>query len=415
MTVEFPPLFADSFPLSNSLLIGNALKKEVSSIDPETCLAGEEDAFFVCDLGQVKRLMALWQENLPQVKPFYAVKCNNDPQLLSLLNELDTGFDCASKEEIDTVLKMGVSPDRIVFANPCKSNSYIRHSNAVSVDLTTFDNAEELRKMAKFHPQSKLLLRIATDDESAQCRLSTKFGAVPGDETRHLLKLAASLKLNVAGVAFHIGSGASDFTSIVKAVKDAKFVFQQASEMGYNCDILDVGGGFDLDSFQESSTILRKSVESVFPKRENPRLQLIAEPGRFFSASAFTLATHVIAKRHAKGAGMIYLNDGLYGNLNCIMYDHQNPVPKVLTHNGRFTFFEEEQGESGSSPTRVSIWGPTCDGLDCISKGIVLNYDPHVGDWIYFSNIGAYTSAASTSFNGFTQRARVVYVDSGDL
>lgn len=412
MTVEFPSSFDFSSSKSSSTLIGQALKREVSSIDPNTCLPGDEDPFFVCDLGQVKRLLELWNRRLPRVKPFYAVKCNNDPRLLSLLDEMGTGFDCASKEEIDTVLKMGVSPDRIVFANPCKSNSYIRHSNEVKVDLTTFDNAEELRKMAKFHPNSRLLLRIATDDESAQCRLSTKFGAVPGEETRYLLKLAASLKLDVAGVAFHIGSGASDFTSIVKAVKDAKFVFGQASELGYDCDILDVGGGFDLDSFHESSGILSKSLECVFPEGENPNLHLIAEPGRFFSASAFTLATHVIAKRHAKGSAMIYLNDGLYGNLNCIMYDHQNPVPKVLTHEGRFTYFQEEQGETGTCPTKVSIWGPTCDGLDCISKGIELNYDPHVGDWIYFSNIGAYTSAASTSFNGFTQKARVVYVES---
>ena len=79
-----------------------------------------DDAFFVCDLADVIRKMKIWKEQLPRVKPFYAVKCNEDPALLGLLAELGANFDCASKMEIKRILTMGISPNRIIFANPCK-------------------------------------------------------------------------------------------------------------------------------------------------------------------------------------------------------------------------------------------------------------------------------------------------------
>ena len=57
--------------------------------------------------------------------PFYAVKCNNDKVILKLLASLGCNFDCASKNEIESVLDLGVSADRIIFANPCKNRNYL--------------------------------------------------------------------------------------------------------------------------------------------------------------------------------------------------------------------------------------------------------------------------------------------------
>jgi len=52
-------------------LVGDALTKRVENIDHESCDAGEEDAFFVADLGDVYRQHMRWKLNLPRVKPFY--------------------------------------------------------------------------------------------------------------------------------------------------------------------------------------------------------------------------------------------------------------------------------------------------------------------------------------------------------
>ena len=82
------------------------------------------------------------------------------------------------QNEIDLVLSLGIhqAHERIIYANPCKTNSFIRHAANENVNLTTVDNVHELYKLAKFHPHCKILIRLITDDSTAQCQLSTKFG-----------------------------------------------------------------------------------------------------------------------------------------------------------------------------------------------------------------------------------------------
>lgn len=389
--------------------VSQLLFQRVYNIDHQVCEPGEEDPFFVCDLSEIKRLYANWQFRLPRVHPFYAVKCNNNPKVLETLIDLGAGFDCASKGEIETMLSLGVDASRIVYANPCKSSAYVRYSEQNQINLTTFDNADELIKMKKYHPNSRLLLRIVTDDETAQCRLSTKFGA-DMENSLQLLELAKQLNLDVAGVAFHVGSGSIDANSWIKAISDSKTLFKYGAQLGFNMDILDIGGGFVTETFDELSILINNQLDTHFHESEFPQLKIIAEPGRYMSATAFTLACHVIAKRSyidpktGNQSTMVYLNDGVYGNLNCIIYDHQKPVARTLTHNNEFY-----HNDSLDYDNEVSIWGPTCDGLDCISKSTYLKFIPEVGDWIYFDNVGAYTLSASTPFNGFTQHSDVEY------
>ena len=52
-------------------LIGQALTERVANIDPEDCEVGDEDAFFVADLGEVYRQHLRWKLNLARVKPHY--------------------------------------------------------------------------------------------------------------------------------------------------------------------------------------------------------------------------------------------------------------------------------------------------------------------------------------------------------
>lgn len=399
--------------------MAKALHDHIITVDHTTCDAGDEDSFFVADLGEVVRSFKTWKQLLPNVQPFYAVKCNPDIHVIKLLASMGCNFDCASKFEIDLVLSLGIAADRIVYANPCKTNSFIRNARECNVSLTTVDNAQELHKLHKFHPHCGILIRIATDDELAQCRLSTKFGCTVKTACDELLPLAKALGLPVRGVAYHVGSGATDFSSIYKATRDARVIFDRASELALPAmTILDIGGGFERLSFADSAAVVQSSLQEFFPPQftEEHGVKFIAEPGRFMVSHAFTLATHVIARRDYPAdvaadapSSMLYVNDGVYGNLNCILFDHQHPTAHVLTQNGEFLYNVELP-----SLHKFSIWGPTCDGLDCISSCATLSRDVQVGDWLYFPQLGAYTSAASTSFNGFKGLALVIYVRSQD-
>lgn len=396
-------------------LIGQALKSRVDAIDPDTCELGDDDAFFVADLGEVYRQHLRWKKNLARVKPHYAVKCNPDPHIIRLMTALGMGFDCASMNEMDTVLQMGVDPSRIIYAQPCKTKSYMRYATRVGVKQMTFDNQDELYKVKQLCPDAELYLRILTDDSASLCQLSNKFGASTND-TGDLLELARRLDLNVVGVAFHVGSGASDPSAFIKAVQDARFVFDQAEALGFTMHTLDVGGGFTGDaSFEAMAAVLSAALDDYFP----PSVRVIGEPGRYYVATAFTIACSIIGRRTVNDATlgttsyMLYMNDGVYGNFSCIPFDHQKPTPRVLKCASDPTGFFYDSHTSGyDTPgmTEYSIWGPTCDGIDKIPDTHCFAQVINIGDWLYFEDMGAYTKCSATPFNGFPSAHETIYV-----
>ncbi|KXS94897.1 hypothetical protein AC578_1667 [Pseudocercospora eumusae] len=409
-------------------LIGAALQSHISNVDTDDCEPGAEDAFFVADLGEVYRQHKRWQKHLPRVTPHYAVKCNPDPRVLEMLAKLGAGFDCASKAEIEQVVNMGLNPDRIIYAQPCKTKSYLRYTAKTGVKQMTFDNADELYKIKDIYPTAELFLRISTDDSASLCRLSQKFGAAM-DVTMDLLSLAKDLGLNVVGVAFHVGSGASDPEAFRQAVRDARTVFDQAAALGFEMHTLDCGGGFVSETFNEMALVLAHALDALFP----PSVRIIAEPGRYYTSTAFTLACNVIARRtvedkHLGGENsyMLYMNDGVYGNFSSIIFDHQHPVPQVLRTQHRRDGFNystmqeslldsgyasaEEESNNRTKPITYSVWGPTCDGIDVICQKWLSSHLVDVGDWLYFEEMGAYTKCSATRFNGFTDKHETIYV-----
>lgn len=133
--------------------------------------------------------------------------------LLQVLAELGTGFDCASIEEMRTVLNLGIDPARILFANPCKAPAAVAFANKAGIFRTTFDNIDELDTIKAHIPDAQLLLRIYANDESAFISLGDKFGAHM-DTTEQLLSRAWELSLNVVGVSFHVGKHSTFYAVI---------------------------------------------------------------------------------------------------------------------------------------------------------------------------------------------------------
>ncbi|XP_047120199.1 ornithine decarboxylase 1-like [Schistocerca piceifrons] len=354
----------------------------------------QEEAFYVCDIGDIMKKHKEWKLKMPRVQPYYAVKCNDSLTILEVLAALGTSFDCASKAEINKVLSIGVDPSRIIFANPAKPASHIRHAAAVGVDLMTFDNECELHKIKSLFPTAKLVIRIRCDATVAQCQLGMKFGCDPEADAPRLMQIAHLLGLEILGVSFHVGSGCQDPPVFRRAIAAARNLFELGATLGFSMNLLDLGGGYPgikgsyIDKIAE---VINNALEEFFP---DPEVHVIAEPGRYYVASAYTLATNVHSKRelinHEDGSitsVMYYVNDGVYGSFNCLLYDHMEVTPIPLNAAGR-------------KIRQCSVWGPTCDGLDQIVERTLLP-ELEVGDWIVFENMGAYTLPVASPFNGF--------------
>ncbi|XP_068192488.1 ornithine decarboxylase-like [Antennarius striatus] len=365
-----------------------------------------EDSFYVANLDRLYMMHLRWVTNLPRVRPFFAVKCNNTPAVLKMLRALGTGFDCASKNEIKLILSLGGTPDDIIYAHTIKPLSHIKYAYAHGINRMTFDNEEELVKISLNHPNVKLVLRISVDDSKSMLRLNTKFGASL-ESVGKLLKRAKELGVDVIGVSFHVGSGCTDSAAFKQAIADARYAFDIGSLMGFQMNLLDIGGGFSgSDSFkvtfEEFSEVINAALNDFFPPESGVRV--IAEPGRYYAESVFTLAVNVIAKKvmtdgeenSTKRKMIYYINEGLHSSMNFIVSDpcasKVNPYPHKPV---------------GRSEQRymTALWGPTCDGQDKLKDTYHLP-ELHIGDWLLIDNIGAYSITLSSDFNGF-ERADV--------
>uniref|UniRef100_A0A8P4JZG6 ornithine decarboxylase n=1 Tax=Dicentrarchus labrax TaxID=13489 RepID=A0A8P4JZG6_DICLA len=359
-----------------------------------------EQPFYVANLDDMVKKHLRWLTALPRVKPFYALKCNSSPAVLRTMIALGTGFDCASKGEIQLALSLGVAPDKIIYAHTTKARSHIKYARTHGVNMMTFDSEDELVKISFCHPTARLVLRIAVDDTCSVIRLSSKFGARLGTVDK-LLGRARELDLDVIGVSFHVGSGCTESSAFKQAIADARHVFDIA--LGFQMTLLDIGGGFpgrnDFKvTFEEVSEVINGALDEYFPS--DSEVEIIAEPGRYYVESSFTLAANVIAKRvilddteHSEivensrdRTMMYYLNDGLYGFIfQCLC--------------------SMQAVKSSEQKYQSIIWGPTCDSTDKLSDDYWLP-ELHVGDWLLIDNSGAYTVSLCTEYCGF-ERTRI--------
>ncbi|KAL6846053.1 hypothetical protein ACP4OV_023501 [Aristida adscensionis] len=358
----------------------------------------QRSAFHVMDLGKVVGLFAAWRAALRGVRPYYAVKCNPEPALLGALAALGAGFDCASRAEIEAVLALGVHPRDIVYANPCKPEAHLEHAAGVGVGLATYDSEEEVAKVKRCHPGCELLLRLkGPAGGEARIDLGTKYGALPG-EVVPLLRAAQRAGVAVAGVSFHVGSGASRPDVYRAAIGAARAAFDAAAALGMPpMRVLDVGGGFVAGApFDAAAAVINDALAQHFG--DLPCVEVIGEPGRYFAETAFTLAARVIGKRARGEAREYWIDDGLYGSLNCIVMDHYVPRPKPWSRQGL-----------GKTTYTSTVFGPTCDSQDTVVREYQLP-EMSVGDWLVFNDMGAYTTAAGSNFNGFATSDIKVYV-----
>jgi ornithine decarboxylase len=356
-----------------------------------------EQAFYVVDLGELTAAVAKWRELLPNVKPFYAIKCNPNPVILEALASFGLNFDCASEQEIRTIIEITKDPSRIIFANPCKMSSQIRYARSNDVDTMTFDCEEELYKIKLYHPYAKLILRLAVDDSKSVCKFNKKFGCKL-EQVQELLVIAKTLKLKIHGFSFHVGSNCSSADVFYEAIGECKKAVEIANGLEIYPKMLDFGGGFPGTDektvrFEQIAEKINSGITDFFPNYEEEGMEFIAEPGRYLAQRTHTLVMNVIGKKIVNSEKeedktiVYYLNDGIYGSFNCKFFDHENPV--ILP-------FNERDGKQYKS----LLWGPTCDSIDMISENVMLP-ELAIGEWVYVENFGAYTVAASSSFNGF--------------
>ncbi|MEJ2110139.1 MAG: type III PLP-dependent enzyme [Acidobacteriota bacterium] len=367
-------------------------------------LAGKHGTpLFIVDHNAIRSNYSEFTRYLPRVQAYYAVKANSDPAIIKTLYDIGSSFDVASIAEFELVYsnikrlpakdRQNYIWDKIVYSNPIKDRRTLEKLDRYK-PLVAFDNSAEIDKIRKHAPHAGLVLRIRVPNTGSMVELSSKFGASPG-EAVDLMAEAGDAGLVVEGLGFHVGSQCTNFENYIQAIATSASVMEEAETRGFPVRLLDIGGGFPVGynrhvrPFRELARILEKELNRIFPKE----MEILAEPGRFMVGSAATLVAEVIGKSYRDGKRCYYINDGIYHTYSGILFDHcQYPIKAFRR-----------------GPKRISaVFGPTCDALDTISQAEELP-ELTLGDLVYSENIGAYSHASSTCFNGFPP-AKIVHI-----
>ena len=361
---------------------------------------------FVVDHDELRRNYATFKRYLPRVQAYYAVKALPDPAVVKTLFDAGASFDVASMPEFmivhEHIKDMPAKErqdwiwDKIIYANPIKADETLRELDQYKA-LVTFDNHEEIKKIKKHAPHTGLALRLKVPNTGAMVELSSKCGAAPGEAVDLILE-ADKAGLVVEGLSFHVGSQTTNFENYVQAINLAAHVFEEAKDRGYTkMNLLDIGGGFpapydaSVKPFKELARKINAEINRLFPKD----IQILAEPGRFLVATAGTAVSKIIGKAMRDGKLCYYVDDGVYNTFSGIIFDHCH--------------YHMEAFRKG--PRQIcTVFGPTCDALDVISMSEELPVDLERGDLLLSRNIGAYSVASATYFNGFPP-AKVVHIN----
>ena len=330
------------------------------------------------------------QKALPDFAIAYAIKANPHPRILNLLNKEKSYFEVASLKEIEILLEIGISPQRILYSNPIKPTSSIFFAYEKGIRYFTIDSIEELEKFRPLLPEVLLFVRIQVPNEGSLWPLGRKFG-LEKEKWDYFLSTLLLQEIPLYGVSFHVGSQCERLESWKKAMGEVEEFLSLAYQYALYPKALNIGGGFPvylgrkIPSVEEIGEVIFSYIEK-WRKKGIFLEKYFAEPGRYIVAEAGILETEVIGVIKRNQETWVYINAGVFHGLMESIEKIHYPV-----------YFPSSSKEKKEE---ILLAGPTCDSLDTLYK--VHLPTPKIGDKIYFLSTGAYTYVYSSFFNGFS-------------
>jgi len=353
----------------------------------------------VINLRTIKKNYIKLQSSFPFAQIYYAVKANPAPQVISLLAELGSNFDIASRYELDKVLALGVPPERISYGNTIKKAVDIAYFFDKGIRMFATDSKEDLKNIAKQAPGFRVYVRILVENSvTADWPLSRKFGCHP-DMAYDLLVQARDAGLTPYGISFHVGSQQRDIGQWNDAIAKTKYLMASLEEEeGIKLQMINMGGGFPANYIQATNDLSEYASEITRYLRDDfgdEIPQIVLEPGRSLVGNSGILISEVVLISRKNNTALnrwVYQDTGKFnGLIETLGESIKYPVYTLKDHP------DAKMGE-------VILAGPTCDSMDIMYEDCKykLPLDLKVGDRLYWLSTGAYTSSyASVEFNGF--------------
>ncbi len=375
-------------------------RKWPARLEPDALDALDYDTpFLVTDCEEVATRFDEFTRAMPEVHPYYALKCNGALPVLATLGARGSGFEIASVFELDPLRAVGVRAEDVLFSNTVKPEQHVRSAVARGVWRFALDSEEELRKLATAAPGSAVYVRLDVEDSHSLFPLSRKFGT-SAEEALRLLVLAPEYGLRPYGLTFHVGSQCTDPSMYSRAIEQCGLVMRQLELHGTRIEMLNVGGGMPATYADPVPDIaaIGEAVSRAVSRLPYRPPHLAAEPGRFLVAESSVLVATVIGTARRAGERWAYLDVGGF-----------NGLMEAIQTGGRWLFpMRTSRADDGVALTAsFNVTGPSCDSGDTMFYGVDLPETLDAGDRLYIGSAGAYTLSYASNFNGFPPPSHV--------
>jgi len=201
-----------------------------------------DDPFYIVNLSHCAKQYLKWKHYLPGIKPFYAIKTNENSLIISIIEKMGGGFDYISIDQFYFVLSTCPNIDcskRIIYTHPCKPISHMKYFKERNVQITLVNNQTEIIKIKKYWPNPQILIHFKVNNSKSLIPFSKKFD-VNEDMVIRLFELAKNFNLKLIGCIFHLGNNECYDRNTFKHV----FLISRQPKYHFHFKILDISDAF---------------------------------------------------------------------------------------------------------------------------------------------------------------------------
>jgi diaminopimelate decarboxylase len=323
----------------------------------------------------------------------YACKANAALAILRILQQEGSFIDAVSIGEVDTCLRAGFSPDKILFTGVNVSTKELQQLVARRV-MINVDSLSELERLADISTDVDISFRVNPQvgaghhSHVVTGAKSTKFG-VPKDLIVRAYDRALELGFIPFGLHAHIGAGVQDVAPFAEVTEVLVGIMNDIEQrLGLKLEVLDIGGGVGIPYKPEDRPMDLDAYAREVTSRIKGRCSaktVAVEPGRYIIADTTVLLTSVVDVKDTGDKRFCGVDAGFNTLIRPAFYGsyHHVAVANKFQCPGEFTY---------------DIVGPICESGDFIAKDRQL---PKVeeGDVIAVYDTGAYGFAMSSQYN----------------
>ncbi|HRR39196.1 MAG TPA: type III PLP-dependent enzyme [Candidatus Paceibacterota bacterium] len=357
----------------------------------------KETPFLLINLNKVEEKYDELRHCMPFAKIYYAIKANPNNEVLKVLNSKGSCFDIATIYELDKILALGASPERISYGNTIKKEKDIAYAYKKGVRLFATDSESDLNKICRQAPGSKVFFRLLADGSGADWPLSRKFGAHPDMIFRLALK-CKKMNLIPYGLSFHVGSQQRDIGQWDDAIARCRYLFTSLEDADISLKMINLGGGLPAKYLRPTPSIetYTKEITRFLKEDFGENLpEILIEPGRSIVGEAGVIVSEVIMisqKSTSDHYSWVYLDVGKFGGLI-----------ETMDEAIKYPIFTDISQKKLEELIEVILAGPTCDSMDILYEKFRYRLDKNIkeGDKVFIFSTGAYTASySSIEFNG---------------